>query len=303
MNPSNELYQQRINKVIDYINSNLDKSFSLDELATVAHFSSYHFHRIFVAIVGESVNFYTNRVRLEKAARLLKFSKVSSVADIAFTCGFSSPSTFSRSFKDYFGLSPKSYKKDATLIDSKIRKELFPLSEYLVPMTIDEKQTKFPVEVKHFPKRKVAYIRVVNSYREGVVIDAFKRLIVWSKEMNLYDMGQFFGMSLDDPMTTPNEKYRYEACLEVPVDFESKESHPMDLMMMDECRYASCKVSGNINLVATATHYLFNEWLVNSSYEPEHQHGLELFLDKENICNWSSFDLDLCIPIKKSKTH
>lgn len=301
MKTSNEIYQQRINRVIDYINNNLDKSFSLDELAKVAHFSSYHFHRIFVAIVGESVNYYTNRIRLEKAARLLKFSKVSSVSDIAFTCGFSSPSTFSRSFKDYFGLSPRSYKKDSSQINSKIRKELFPLSEYLVPMSIEEKQEKFPVEIKQFPMRKVAYIRVVNSYQEGVVLEAFTRLITWAKQMDLYADGQFFGMSLDDPMTTPNEKYRYEACLEIPLDFELNESHPIDIMMMEACQYASCKVSGNINVVATATHYLFNEWLVNSSYEPEHQHGLELFLDRENICNWSSFDLDLCIPIKAFK--
>ena len=70
----NPIYQQRINRVIDYINQNLDHSFSLDELAQKAHFSSYHFHRIFVAVTGETVNFYTNRIRLEKSARLLKLS-------------------------------------------------------------------------------------------------------------------------------------------------------------------------------------------------------------------------------------
>ena len=74
MTDSNIIYQKRINLVIDQISKNLDKSYSLDELAKIAHFSPYYFHRIFTAVLGESVNSYTNRVRIEKAAKLLSFS-------------------------------------------------------------------------------------------------------------------------------------------------------------------------------------------------------------------------------------
>ena len=303
MNKSSQVYRIRINQVINYVNNNLDKSFSLEELAAVANFSPFHFHRIFVALVGESVNFYTNRVRLEKAARLLKFSKTNDISEVAYNCGFSSPSTFSRSFKDYFGTSPSSYKKDGIIENSKICKELYPINEYLVPMSIEEKKAKFPINIKELPERRVAYIRVTDSFKEGVVIETFEKLISWAKQMNLFSAGTFFGMSLDDPMTTPNGKYRYEACLTVPGDIQVEPNSSIETMTLPKCKYASTIVSGSFNLVATATHFLFNHWLINSSYEPEHQHGLEIFLDKEHICNWDHFDLELCIPIKSLKKY
>src|ERR1700761_2735813 len=127
MNKSNEIYRSRINKAIDYVNDNLNKAISLEELAAVAYFSPFHFHRIFVAVTGETVNNFTNRIRNEKAARLLRFSK-KSIAEIAIECGFSSPATLSRLFKQYFQVSPSAYRKGDKIKNSKIRKELFPVS-------------------------------------------------------------------------------------------------------------------------------------------------------------------------------
>ncbi len=297
-----QIYQKRNNAVIDYISKHLDKSFSLEELAAVAHFSSYHFHRIFVALMGESVNFYTNRLRLEKAARLLKFSS-DPITQIAFSCGFSSAATFSRSFKNYFEISPSKYRKVGNVENSKNCKELFPMEQYLVPMSKEEKIAKFPVVIKGMEVRNVAYIRVLDSYREGVVIEAFEKLVAWAKKENLYNEANFFGMSLDDPMVTPKEKYRYEVCLAVPANMKVNAEDEVQFMQLPKCKYATTKVSGNINIVATATSYLFNEWLMNSPYEPDHQYGLELFLDKENMMDWSHFELELCIPIKSLKKY
>ena len=302
MNNSNEIYKERINHVMNYVNNNLDKSFSLKELAAVANFSPYHFHRIFVAVSGESINFFTNRVRLQKAARLLKFSKAP-ISEVAFNCGYSSPATFSRSFKEYFGISPSVYKNKGIIENSKIRKELFPIRDYLVPMSIEEKEAKFPIEIKELPQRRVAYIRIVDSYREGVVIKAFEYLVKWAKQMNLYSSETFFGMSIDDPMTTPKEKYRYEACITIPDDLEVDANAQIGTMTLPKCKYGSTVVSGDLSLGATAIDFLFNHWLINSPYEPEHQHGLEIFLDKENICDWSHLDLEFCVPIKSLRKY
>ncbi len=297
MQTANEIYLQRINQVIDYVNDHLEQSFSLEELAAVACFSPYHFHRIFVALTGESINFFTNRVRLEKAARLLKLSS-KSLTTIAMDCGFSSSSTFSRSFKQYFGISPSTYKKSGEIQNDKIKKELFPMEEFLEPMSVEAMQKAFPVKLKEWPERRVAYIRVVNAYAEGLVLEAFSQMIEWAKAKNLYASETIFGMSIDDPMTTPQEKYRYEVCLTLPEDFSLDQDAPMETMILPKCKYATSRVSGDIKVVATATHYLFNHWLINSAYEPEHQHGLEIFLDKEKVCDWNHFELELCIPIK-----
>jgi AraC family transcriptional regulator len=191
MNKSNEIYRSRINKVIDYVNNNLNKSISLEELAAVAFFSPFHFHRIFVAVTGETVNNFTNRIRNEKAARLLKFSK-KSISEISIECGFSSASTLSRLFKQYFGISPSEYRKGGKIKNSKIRKELFPVTQYHCNMTEEELQNKFPVEIRQLPERRIAYIRVFDAFREGVVLNVFADMVKWAKKAELVPFGNDF---------------------------------------------------------------------------------------------------------------
>ena len=60
------IYIQRVNHVIDYITTHLDEALSLQVLASVAGFSEFHFHRIFKAIVGETLNQFLWRVRVER---------------------------------------------------------------------------------------------------------------------------------------------------------------------------------------------------------------------------------------------
>ncbi len=300
MNKSNDIYRSRINKVIDYVSNHLDKTISLEELAAVAFFSPFHFHRIFVAVTGETVNSFTNRVRNEKVARLLRFSAMP-VSEIAVLCGFSSPSTLSRLFKQYFGISPTGYRNGAAIENSKIRKALFQHNTYHCSMTAAELAHAFPVAIKQLPERRVAYIRVTDAFREGVVIKAFADLAAWAKQMHLFEAEVIFGMSMDDPDVTPKEKYRYEACITLPAGFEVAAGSPVETMVLPRCRYAVTTVSGDMNLVTAATNYLFDNWLINSSYECEPQYALEVFLDKTHICNWAHLDLELYIPVKPLK--
>jgi AraC family transcriptional regulator len=302
MNKSNEIYRSRINKAIDYVNDNLNKPISLEELASVACFSPFHFHRIFVAVTGETVNNFTNRIRNEKAARLLKFSK-KSIADIAIECGFSSASTLSRLFKQYFEISPSGYRKSGQIKNSKIRKELFTDNKYHCDMTEEELREKFPVEIRQFPERRIAYIRVFDAFKEGKVLAVFGEMVEWAKKMNLFHSESIFGMSMDDPDVTPKEKYRYEVCITLPQKFMVEQDGFVEITTLPKCRYAVTKVSGDFNLAVAAINFMFDIWLINSLYECEPLHGLELFLDKENICDWSHFEMEFCIPVRPLQNY
>lgn len=298
MNKSNEIYQSRINRVIDYVNDNLDKSIPLETLAAVAFFSPFHFHRIFVAVTGETVNNFTNRLRNEKAARLLKFSK-KSISAIAIECGFSSASTLSRQFRQYFEISPSAYRKGGKIENSKIRKDLFDGSQYHCDLSGEELKDKFPVEIRQFPERRIAYIRVTDAFRDGIVLKTFGVMVEWAKKMNLFESETIFGMSMDDPDVTPKEKYRYEVCITIPKNFVVDSDGLIQTTTLPKCKYAVTTVSGDFNLAVAGTNYLFDHWLINSAYESAALQGLEVFLNKENVCDWSHFDLELCIPVKK----
>ena len=62
-------YKERILRVLVYIQQHLDETMPLDELARVAYFSPYHFHRVFRGMVGESVKEHVRRLRLGRTAR------------------------------------------------------------------------------------------------------------------------------------------------------------------------------------------------------------------------------------------
>ena len=107
-------YTQRIDRVIDYLRENLDRQVKLKDLAKVACFSEVHFHRIFSAVSGETLKSFTNRLRLEKSARLLRYSG-EKLTDIALQCGFSSSATFSRAFRSGYGTSPSQFRKSGEI--------------------------------------------------------------------------------------------------------------------------------------------------------------------------------------------
>jgi AraC family transcriptional regulator len=293
---ANSEYTQRIDRVIDYLRRNLDRPVKLDELAGVACFSEFHFHRIFSAVSGETLNSFTNRLRLEKAARLLRYSG-RSLTDIALDCGFSSSAAFSRAFRSGYDTSPSQFRKSGEIKKSKICKELFSAQEYLLPMSAEEKRAAFPVRLIDVPERQVAYIRVTNAFEMERVLAALKTLIEWAKSQGIFSQGTLFGMSVDDPHVTPKHLYRYEVCLASSLPFECIKG--MSKLTMPAMRYATTRVSGDIRTVTTATDYLIRGWLINSDYEPEHAPGLEIFLDKENAMDWSHFELELCIPVRK----
>src|SRR5271156_2708694 len=295
--PASSEYAEKINRVIDYLRGNLDRQVKLKELARVACLSEFHFHRVFGAVSGETLNNFTNRLRLEKAARLLRYSD-QSVTDIALDCGFSSSATFSRAFRSGYDTSPSQFRKSGEIKKSKICKELFPEEEYGLPMSAEEKRAAFPVRLIDIPERQVAYIRVTNAFQMERVLAAVNTMIEWAKSQDIFSQGILFGMSVDDPHVTPKHLYRYEVCLASSSPFECMEG--MSRLKMPAMRYAAIKVSGDIHKVATAWDYLYRDWLIHSAYEPEHAPALEVFLDKESATDWSHFELDLCLPVRKS---
>jgi len=102
-------YFQRINRVVDYIDAHIDEEHSLENLSQVAHFSPFHFHRIFRVLTGETLNNYIKRIRLQKAGSMLLSDYDRPVSEVYALCGFNSSAVFCRAFK--MGLRQRSYKE------------------------------------------------------------------------------------------------------------------------------------------------------------------------------------------------
>ncbi len=102
--------QQRIETVKRYIQLHITESLERIQLATLAGFSVPHFHRVFLAHVGESPTAYIRRLRLERAGRKLRMG-ASDIGDVALAAGYGSHNAFSKAFKQHFGLSPQAFRE------------------------------------------------------------------------------------------------------------------------------------------------------------------------------------------------
>lgn len=109
-------------KAQKYVQTHLGEKISLTEVAAHLHLNSSYFSRMYKKETGEGFVEYVTRVKMEKAIELLDLSS-NTVEQIAYELGFESKSYFLKTFKRFYGVSPKSYKykdkvsgKDAQLI-------------------------------------------------------------------------------------------------------------------------------------------------------------------------------------------
>lgn len=105
----------RVLQIIDYINRNYMKEFTLDQLSQDLFFSKYYLSRIFKELSGMTIFEYLNKVRVNQAKMLFLTNKSLRITDVCYQVGFSQPTHFSRVFKQIVGVSPESYRKSIEL--------------------------------------------------------------------------------------------------------------------------------------------------------------------------------------------
>ena len=92
--------------VVAWIEQQLDRPLTVEQVAARAGFSPYHFSRLFTARMGRSVMAHVRGRRLVRGARRLCNEPDLKLVDLAFDCGFESQEAFTRAFKRVFGVSP-----------------------------------------------------------------------------------------------------------------------------------------------------------------------------------------------------
>src|SRR6267154_6354344 len=115
---SHSEYESRMHQVVAYIDQHLEQPLDLNTLADVAHFSPFHFHRLFSAWMGETLGDYLRRRRVEIAATRLVAQPRVRVLQIALSVGFGSAEAFARAFKTRFGCSPTSWREQQSALRS-----------------------------------------------------------------------------------------------------------------------------------------------------------------------------------------
>ncbi|MAG56348.1 MAG: AraC family transcriptional regulator [Planctomycetes bacterium] len=306
--PASPDYVERVNLAIDHIVGHLDQPLKLADVAAVACFSAFHFHRVFQSLVGETLAQFVKRLRLERALYMLSHDTSRSLTRIALACGFASSSDFSRSFKQRYGVPPSAFdletfrtQKRMEFQDALTDPDCRHLLERLPP---GQNPDGFEVRFREIPARTVAYIRVLNPFAgtgvadyEGTsVADAARRLETWAEARGQAD-GQWLGYMWDDPEIVSLEDCRYDVAVEVDHVEPAGEVGRFDFSAMT---VAEIEIRGAIDLEQRAIDWIFGTWLPSSGYVPAEHPSFESWIGRPFAHGYEHFELFVQLPVERS---
>jgi AraC family transcriptional regulator len=280
---TNRLYTDRISKVIDYIEDNIGSKPRLNELADIAMFSKYHFHRIFKNVTGETLNDFIKRVKMIKAHRLLMIDKTITIKELTYLLGYNSMANFSRDFKDFHGISPSEIKSTSVIKEERVNKK-------------DNNALNIQYKgIEKIPDTFVLYKKLTTGYSTESIPKAFDELYRIALDYH-FKIKQFVGIGYDDPDYTPANKCKYDACIVVDKDDIPKNT-PCNSKKIKGGQYAVFYFEGYKDDISSAWDYIFKEWLLNSNYIPSDRPHLEMYLYSEQYES-GIYNVNLCLPIK-----
>jgi AraC family transcriptional regulator len=292
-------YAARMHRVLEHIDRQLDQELDLRALARVAHFSAFHFHRLFFSWTGETMGDYLRRRRLEIAAIRLAGQPKLSILTVAVSVGFGSTEAFGRAFKDRFGCTASTWR-------TSIAKQRNPGQELRNPGQIaatadadndSTVSTGAVMKVKIIERKPVVvtYLRYVGPY--GRPISEFWQRTVYPWMLANDQLGQpRYGISLDDPTITAANQCRYDAAVEV----RGKITVPGDSQTttVPGGQYAVTPFRGTVDHISAVWDAMLREWLPGSGMQLDARPFLEHYpKDASFDAKTGVFTCDIAIPV------
>ena len=257
-----EEYQKCVNAVVDYINLHLGEEIDLKSLAKISHFSPFYFHRIMKAFLGEPDL---------------------PIADIAYRIGYSSPSSLSKVFKQFYGISPNEYRNNKNFV--------------IMKPAIIRPDLELKKEIREVPARNVIYIRLFGDYKMNDYGGTWMRLFQFIKEEKL-PMGDMapYCMYHDDPKVTPADKLRTDVCMVMPVTVTPKGD--VGFKQLPAGRYAVFTYKGSYEYLQSVYDTIYGKFIPEMECTMRDESSAERYLN--DPCNTKPEDLltEIFIPVE-----
>ena len=293
-------YKERILRVLTHIQEHLDDALDLEEMARVACFSSFHFHRIFAAMTGETIADHVRRLRLERAAMELR-SGAKQVIQVALDAGYEAHAAFTRAFKAAYGVSPAEFRRATGPIAIRPAPSgvHFRPGVPLTTFNTNHITTKvMKVITRKIKPMRVAYLRHVGPY-ENAKPTGFDLVARLSADKQIRKRSVYIGIGHDDPSVTPAAELRYDACITVDEDYEPKK--PVALQTIVGGDYAVAK-NCPVGKIKDAFQYLYGKWLARSSRELRPAPSFIVWVDAYKGVASGKWRVDIYMPLQPKRS-
>lgn len=250
------LYDQKLQRVCEYIQQHLDDELDVETLSRVAALSKFHFHRIFLANTGVNVMRFIQMSRLKRASYQLAFSTDTKIIDIALEAGFDSPEAFSRAFKRSFDQTPSAFREQP---DWQSWHQRFVFS---LPL----RELNMNVNIVERPEEQIAFISHLGAPER--VFETAAQFIAWRKETGLSPIlkSKTYGIPFSDPEQTPSAEFRFDIAGTINTDVPENK-YGVKSGIIPKGKYVVMRHLGSHDNIKDSVYYLYRDWLPQSELE------------------------------------
>ncbi len=290
-------YRKPVFKAMDYISHHLDDNPSLDEVAAAAAISTFHFHRIFKTMVGETIAGFTRRLRMERAARRLLASPQSDITTLALAAGFSSSQNFAKAFRQHFAMSPSEYRQQqGGNWKSKIGND--PLSFETYDDLVMHPVTEHPgllqgASIRQMPARRVAYMRRLGLYGKETCEQAHRDLLALFASDEAMTPAGTLSLYWDIPDITDETHCRTDVCIELGP--KSPTGRQLTTQIIAEGPYAVCQFIAHGDQLVACWETAFR-WVVGQGLNCDDRPCYEQYHGGTDPGR-DHYVFDICIPL------
>lgn len=302
MSETKREYLKRVNFILDFIENNLDSNLSLNSLSKKAHYSPYHFHRVFSTVVNERLNEFIQRKRIERIASIILVDSEVSLKELLYKYGFSSDSSFSRAFRKYYGVTPTKFKSEGKQILRKIGIETFSSEKYICSITNIKHWIKMnaQITIKEFPEIQLASISDIGKFEETG--NMFQKLMKWGNEKRVLDFSNFKAITVyhDNPNVTEKSKVRFSAGVTINQNINS-EGEIRQLTLKKGIYAVGCfEIKAEEISKAWKSMCI---WVIEKGYEFRDGDFFEIYHNDSKAHPEQKFIIDICIPLYKMENR
>jgi AraC family transcriptional regulator len=274
------LYENHLRRVSAYIHDHLDEELDMEKLAEIACMSSYHWHRIYRAIHGETLAATVKRLRLHRAAGDIVGTGLD-VREIAKRSGYPNVQSFNRIFKSVYGMPPARYRKEGS-------------HAAFEPSPYGKTQTMFDITLRKIEPIQLIGVAHTGSYMQ--IDRAFETLFGTLHARGLARPGmRMIGVYLDDPDIVPVEQLRSIAC--VNGDSAIVAEPPLVRRTLDGGEYAVLRHKGPYADMHKSYRWLYAEWLPKSGRQLRDSVMFEEYLNNPREVQPTELLTDIHMPL------
>lgn len=289
-----EDYLQRIDRVVALLQSAVEQGGALPELtqlAAAAHFSPFHFHRIYRALSGETIGQTAARLRLLRALQRLARPQ-EPVTEAALAVGYGTPQALARAFRVAFDASPSDLRGEPGRLDAAMDSLRRPAAG------VDAAMPALQVEIVSVEPFRVVAKRFVGDHRE--LDQAYGRLFEWAAEHALLErMTGIYGVPYDDaPDASPDEgAFDCALAFDGGAATADGDTHPL---VLGGGLWARWRHTGSYDHFGALTDRLIASWLPDSGYVLRGAHPFRHFLDDPEETAEADLRADVYLPVMPS---